>query len=164
MSVFSVWESIEMERVKRGPVKKLTLVCLTGLPASGKSTLARTISKDGGWVVVEKDQIRKVLEGQGWKWSRENEKDVTRIRDSQVTEALANGISVVSADTNFGKHRVRLENLAKQFGAEFILMVVPTPSRVCLERDAQRGDGKRVGEATILDYVSRYKGDNSWIT
>ena len=97
--------------------KKLKLICCIGLPGSGKSTWAK---EQTGFAVINKDEIRKDLAKQGWVWSRENEKDVIQARDTQIVAALAGGHSVISTDTNFGrKHKVRLEHLAKQFGAEF---------------------------------------------
>ena len=107
--------------------------------------------------MVTKDDIRKALETQGWKWSRENEKDVEFCRDVQMKSALGKGLSVISADTNFApKHRVRLEALAKEFGAEFEVKDFPTPIEECIQRDSRRPEGERVGEKVIRDMAQRY--------
>src|ERR1035437_4837796 len=95
-----------------------TLIMLQGLPGSGKSFWAAR--QDA--VVVNKDEIRAVLTATGWKWSKQNEADVIKIRDEHIVVALNSPKynTVISDDTNFARvHRVRLEQLARENGATF---------------------------------------------
>ncbi len=46
--------------------QKLTLVLMAGLPGAGKSTLARALSNDLQWYVVDKDRYRKEFLQQGF--------------------------------------------------------------------------------------------------
>jgi predicted kinase len=118
-------------------VKKL-IMC-QGLPGSGKSYWA---AQQDNVLVVNKDDIRKVLETTGWKWSHENEKDVIAKRDDLITEGLKTGLSVISSDTNFGrKHEARLEQLARENGAEFeIKSFLDVPIETCIQRCSERKD------------------------
>jgi predicted kinase len=137
---------------------KLTLICMVGLPASGKSVLARKMAKESPFQVVEKDEIRKVLRAQGWKWSQEGEKEVVKISDSQIIQALEQGISVISSDTNIEpKHQERLKQLAEEFGAEFVKLVLPVPLEECLRRNKLRGKDKQVPEEAIRSMDKRLK-------
>ena len=45
---------------------KLTLLLMAGLPGAGKSTLARELSRELKWHVVDKDMYREVILKQGW--------------------------------------------------------------------------------------------------
>lgn len=134
----------------------MKLLMLQGLPGSGKTTLAKELEK-GGWLRVNKDDIRSELEGGGWKWSQENEKQVEGIRDSRIRLGLELGRNVVSDDTNFArKHRVRLEELARNAKAEFEIQRIDTPIAECIKRDAQRTGKGFVGEKVIRDMANRY--------
>lgn len=139
--------------------RKLQLIMLQGLPASGKSTLAKKMAEEYGFRVVSKDAIREVLASQGWKWSHEGEKrDVLPIRNANIEEALAQGISVISDDTNFApEHEKVLEKLARRYNAEFVKMVVPCDVDECVKRDSGRGK-KKVGEKVIKQMAAKYLG------
>lgn len=129
------------------------LLMLQGIPGSGKSHYA----KNTGYVVVNKDSIRRNLEEGGWVWSRENEKDVIEKRDSLISRYLRDGYSVVSDDTNFGrKHKVRLEQLAREYGADFTIKRIDTPLDICLARNAEREGKAKVPEQVILDMYNKY--------
>ena len=97
------------------------LIMCIGLPGSGKTTWAREqVALNPKFVRINKDDIRRELKAQGWVWTQETEQDVVNARDTQITAILSAGGNVISDDTNFGrKHKVRLEKLARQFGAEF---------------------------------------------
>lgn len=133
------------------------LVMLKGLPASGKSTFAlRQVraSSEGkqplavyATVRVNKDDIRDRLNVQ---WSRDVEKEVLRIRDFEISQALAKGLTVISDDTNLApKHEKRLRSLAEKYGAEFSVndSFLGVSLEECILRDSQREE--KVGEQVI---------------
>ncbi len=143
--------------------KKL-IMCI-GLPGSGKSTWANLLKEENRTypvVIVNKDAIRARLEAEkGWVWSPEAEKEVLEIRDFLIKQALTSkdyNIQVVSDDTNFGrKHKVRLEQLARENGASFEIKSFTTiPLATCIERDSKREGKARVGEAVIKSMAERY--------
>lgn len=135
-----------------------TLIITTGLPASGKTTWAEQYQKDHpNTVIVCKDDIRAEFEKTGWTWSPENEKAVIKERDKRIAFGLVQSpdACVISADTNFGKHVERLENLAKNVGASVEMKdFTSVPVEVCVTRDAKRV--KPVGEQVIRDMYEKY--------
>lgn len=125
------------------------LIMCQGLPGAGKSTWAQTMENENDHVVrVNKDNIRRELHG--GVWSKEKEKDVIAERDRRIEKALVFGYTVIVDDTNIARyHRVRLAEIAEQFGAEFEVKQFRTPIEECIKRDAQREGDYRVGEAVI---------------
>lgn len=137
------------------------LICIKGLPGSGKSTLAFDLlfELQGKGTRVNKDDIRAKLEESGWKWSRENEKDVIKQRDTQIYEAFAGGSDVViSDDTNLApKHEDALREIANRVGASFeIIDLTHLPIETCVAQDAQREGKTRVGEKVIRDMAEQH--------
>jgi predicted kinase len=148
-------------------VQKL-IMCM-GLPGSGKSYWAqkqvRSAWAYGGLEIgkvttrrVNKDDIRTELEKTGWKWSRENEREVISRRDDLIRKAFEDGAEVViSDDTNFGKHEAQLRQIAKECGADFeIEGFTGVPLDTCIERDALREGKGRVGEKVIRGMAETY--------
>lgn len=132
------------------------LHCLTGLPASGKTTEALRMMADAlkeGKVItrVSKDDIRAQLESTGWTWSHAKEREVIAAEDLLIIEALQRGEDVIVDDTNFGvKHHTRLEAIAKGQGAEIEWHDLTDVSvSMCVARDALREGKKRVGPNVI---------------
>lgn len=133
---------------------------LKGLPGSGKSTWARSQMIDrplnDELTIVTKDDIRRELGG----WSQEREKEVQRIRDSRIANALYHGHTVISADTNFARgHKLRLAQLARQNGAAFEVKKFVVPVEECIRRDAQRAGDEHVGRGVIERMVKDYHLD-----
>ena len=148
----------------------MKLVMMRGLPASGKSTVAREMVDNGtkhiphpsGQVTttkvvrVNKDEIRARLNKP---WSHDQEREVLRIRDFEICQALSKGHDVISDDTNLApKHETRLRDLAKKYKAEFVIQsFLDVPIEECIERDKLREYGK-VGEKVIRDMYNTYLG------
>lgn len=128
---------------------------LKGLPASGKSTIAETIVKEGGgnWVRVNRDLLRTMLHFD--KWSGQNEENTVRAEVAIVRSLLACNVNVVIDDTNLGdKHRDTWSNVAKDFVATFETREIDTDVATCLERDALRE--KKVGAHVIMNMAMQY--------
>jgi len=128
------------------------ILMLQGLPASGKTTLAKKMV-DGGAVRVNKDDLRAMLHN--GRYSKENEKEVLALRDQIVVDALSQGKPVVVDDTNFApKHEERLRDLAAQWEVPFVKHFVDTPLDVCIARNNQREDA--VPTQVIRGMFNRY--------
>lgn len=142
--------------------KNLKLIMCRGLPGSGKSYWAKQqVDADptgtASITVVNKDDIRAELTKGGWKWSKKNEADVIAKRNEMIENALKNGISVISADCNFGKHKLALKALADKYGAEFIVKnFTDVPLEVCIERDSKREGTAKVGAEVIKKMYNEY--------
>jgi predicted kinase len=113
------------------------LLMLKGLPASGKSTYAKELVKEQGFVRVNKDDLRAMLHGS--KHTKGNEAQTLRIRDAVIADSLHNGRNVVVDDTNLNPiHEQVLRELAAQFNAQFAFKFFDVSVAECIERDLRR--------------------------
>lgn len=147
------------------------LIMCKGLPGSGKSTWAadqieqsyrgKNPMTPATHAVVNKDSIRRELEASGWTWSRENEKEVERIRDNQIRTYLRMNLTVISDDTNLApKHEKRLRELALDHLATFeIKSFLDVPLEECIRRDSLREGKAKVGEQVIKNMYDQYLND-----
>lgn len=131
-----------------------TLTMCKGLPGSGKSYWA---SFSPG-LVVTKDDIRASEVFAKKSWNYDVEKEVLRVRDFMISEALSKGKDVVSADTNLApKHEARLREIAKKYKADFIIKsFLDVPIALCIERDAKREGKASIGEKIIMDMAEQF--------
>lgn len=126
---------------------------LKGLPASGKSTYARELVKNNGFVRVNKDDLRAMLHNS--KHTRGNEAQVLRMRDAIILDCLYNGRSVVVDDTNLNPiHAQAISSMAKSFNAQFETKFFDTPIEECIKRDLQRPVS--VGERVIRQQYNQW--------
>jgi len=113
------------------------LYIMSGLAFSGKSTLAKQIAVDTNskliafdqlWVEMEKKQpVSK--DAVGWRFIR-------NVGQEEVAKALKAGSSVVYDDNNVRvEHRDELRQIAKELGAEAIVIYLNTPMSVIRERE-----------------------------
>jgi len=132
--------------------KKPVLVMVKGLPASGKTTYARTLV-DKGYVRVNKDDLRAMMHNS--KWSKGNEKQVLYARDTAVRNALFNGQNVIVDDTNFAPgHEATLRQIAQDTESNFEAVVIDTPLEECIKRNENRAN--KVPVSVIVTMHSRY--------
>lgn len=100
---------------------KQKVLILRGLPASGKTTYARTL-EEKGWVRIEKDEIRKdtrLFKDGIYHHKRGDEGIVVKERNRLLRQALARGKDVVSSDTNLNpQHVTSISAIAREFGAQ----------------------------------------------
>lgn len=131
---------------------KKVIIC-KGLPASGKSYWAdEYIKQNPNFVKIEKDQIRKnseLFNGGEYNHKRGDESIVIKERDRLIRNALADGKSVISSDTNLvKKHVAQISSIARQHNAEIeIMSFLDVPLKELIERDQRREDS--VGEQVI---------------
>lgn len=134
-------------------MKKLKIIITKGLPASGKSTWAdEYISVNPNFVKIEKDKIRQngeLFKDGRYVHKRGDEAIVIRERDRLIREALAEGKSVISSDTNLvKKHIAQLSSIARQNNAEVeVVSFLDVPLKELIKRDQKRENP--VGEQVI---------------
>lgn len=127
------------------------LVATLGLPASGKSTYARTLTDH---VRINRDDLRAMMHSVPW--SKERERLTMAARDSLIMLMLRKEQNVICDDTNFGQTDW-LQKLAKQAGATFLIVdFTHIPVELCIERDAKRTGKARVGEEVIRNMARRW--------
>ncbi len=135
------------------------LICCSGLPGSGKTTWAMEQVETAPYYKarVNKDDIRKDLAFTGWVWSPKNEADVIRIRNNRIISLFNQGFTtIISDDTNFGRHRKDLKAIAQNCGAEFELKIFDTSIDECIYRDSLREGSAKVGEEVIRKMAKQY--------
>lgn len=123
-----------------------------GIPAAGKSTLARSLSESDSSVrVVCRDDIRFERFGE-YVLDLPGEEEVTRIEHKRIAEFLSGGLNVVVDSTNTHPKRVKeLSALAESNGASFSEFVVTVDLDEALERNRNRleSGGRFVPEDVI---------------
>lgn len=126
---------------------KLTI--MRGLPASGKSTMAKELmEKSGNAVRVNKDLIREMLHFSKFTGKNENLTWLTE-HDIALT-MLTRGKDVIVDDTNLNESTFQSwVDMAKNYGHKHEVVNVNTDWKECIERDSKRE--KSVGKDAILD-------------
>lgn len=136
------------------------ILMLRGLPASGKTTWAKSTIKDfpGQYKRVNKDELRLMLDD--GHYTKHNEQFILNLRDHIIEEALLDGKSVIVDDTNFHpKHEQAMKTIIqnmKQLGHDVALSFVDfsIPIEEAIERDLKRQNS--VGEAVIRNMYEKY--------
>lgn len=132
----------------------LEVIVLRGLPASGKSTLARQWCIDRTDLVrANRDDLRAMLHA-GRTWSATDEAATARARDVIIAQSLLIGRSVVVDDTNIALHTItQVRAIVEPLGAMVRIYDLDTGVEECIQRDAARINP--VGEATIRDLAKQ---------
>lgn len=133
---------------------KLTLYFMKGLPASGKTTRALELVRDGMAHRVNKDDIRMMMFNGDY--HSDLERTVIEIERFVVRKLLNQGHSVVVDNTHLNPyHENEYRGMADFFGAEFEVILCDTPLETCLERDRNRE--RQVGDEVIIQMHDRAK-------
>lgn len=121
-----------------------------GLPGSGKTTDAIE------WVAIDpmnrarinRDDLRAMMHG-GYLGTREQEEQITDVRDAAVIKLLRRGISVIVDETNLRwAHLAHVQRMARRVQVDFeIVSYLDTSIEECVARDAARSHP--VGENEI---------------
>ncbi|MCX5067304.1 AAA family ATPase [Micromonospora lupini] len=131
------------------------LIATRGLPASGKTTFARTLQPSVAR--VNRDDLRRMLHGERLftKWA---EAQVTVVQRAQVEALLRARADVCVDDTNLRARALRdWAELAARHGADFeVHDFTDVPLDECLRRDAARPAAEQVGADAIRQLHERY--------
>ena len=133
------------------------MVILTGLPASGKSTLAaQLLQQYGNAIRINKDLLRSMLHSDTWSGQKESiTQEAARVLGKHFLERpqwqpYAKHVGcVIIDDTNLNPKTLgSWKQLAEMCGATWEVIDLPTPVDECLRRDRLRA--KPVGDHVIL--------------
>ena len=156
-------------RALRPPLARPRLICVGGLIASGKSTVAARLSESTCTVVIDSDRTRKHLAGLAPEEPSRDEafsgtytpEFTRRVYDRLIESArmvLASGRSVI-AEATFGKRdeRCRFAHLAETLGIEMAFIECRVADAVARERLVRRSQKKSVsdGRSEIYDAIKR---------
>jgi predicted kinase len=132
-----------------------------GLPASGKSTWAQEFAAQNDCVIINNDTIRnEIYEKLGHRnWSKEIEKMVKFIRESQIISAKSKNKNVIVDNTHMNPWtREQIIDFCKQNGFDVELVdFTHVPLEECIRRDSLREGYERVGEKVIMKMWNMYK-------
>jgi tRNA uridine 5-carbamoylmethylation protein Kti12 len=126
-------------------LKRNFLVCLTGLPSAGKSTLANELKEvilerhpNQKVKIIDPDIIRTKLTGDTF--DPEKEETVRQKNLKQIKEFLKSGYIVISDDLNYySSMRHDLREIANKANVPFLIIYVSTPLETCLKWNKKRG-------------------------
>lgn len=141
-----------------------TLWVMRGYSGSGKSTKAAEIAKETGAVIVNRDQIRKMLLGSWWTGKKDDEDRVTVAEEAQVTALLKAGVPAVVDATHLDPRYLRKwARLATRLGVDFDVVDVIADTGECKRRVYDRWqhemgtDSARYLDPKVIDQqVKRY--------
>ncbi|TXT60310.1 MAG: L-seryl-tRNA(Sec) kinase [Promethearchaeota archaeon] len=136
------------------------LICLTGLPASGKSTFARKLKKiivkeqkKYEVAVIDPDIIRSTLMGESF--DSEKEHIVRKKNLEQIKASLQENKIVISDDINYyTSMRHELKEIAINLRLPFFIVHISTPLKICLEWNRKRG--KPIPNEVICTIADRF--------
>ncbi len=150
--------------------KKNFLICLAGLPASGKSNFAQKLKTELNNAfqnqqvkIVDPDVIRSsIIQGGEFDYTKEQlirEKNLLEIRN-----LLKKGFIVVSDDLNYySSMRHDLRAVANDLNLPFFIVYISTPLKACIQWNEKRG--KPIPNEVIykinrkFDYFEKYDWD-----
>ena len=126
------------------------VIFLAGLPASGKSTYAKTLEKDG-YLVFSSDDYRE-------KAGIKNNNIIFRNLVRQIVSAVRTGRSCVLDATNLrASNRIEMILEIEETGAVITCDVFTTPADVCKKRNRKREQKHGVTDEAIDRLLASYE-------
>lgn len=133
---------------------------LKGLPASGKSTWAKTTAAHEQCKIINKDLLRLMLDA--GKHTGSNEGFVLQARDALIVMALESGKSVIVDDTNLNPvHEGRVRQIVQDYNRTFnqgvqfqVIDFTHIGPEECKKRDRMRCPN--VGDKVIQDMYNKW--------
>lgn len=147
----------------QGPLAPQQIILTRGIPASGKSTVAKGwVAEDPDWRVrINRDDTRKMTVDKFWGLSRHQEETMTLLQVAQAQAAVGAKLSVIVDDTNL---RAKTVKTWLEVGLELNVPVHHIDVWVDVE-EAVRRDLARdrvVGEEVIRDFYKRFMQKNKF--
>ena len=142
-----------MNLIKNSTKDPLKILVLQGVPASGKSTFARSLAlKNKSYVIVSRDAIR---EARGEYWIPEHEDYISDIEEFEIRSAIKHSLNPIIDATNLNPKTItKWKNLAKELNVNIEFKMFEIDFATALERDnkRERSVGKKVLERFFRDY------------
>jgi tRNA uridine 5-carbamoylmethylation protein Kti12 len=126
-------------------IKESFLICLAGLPASGKTTFAQKLKekiekKDHNFkvIIIDPDKIRDKISPD--KFDYKKEKIIRENNLEAIKRALKEKNIVISDDLNYySSMRHDLKKIAEKLGLKYFIIHIATPLEICLKWNKIRG-------------------------
>ena len=145
-------------------IGKSKFLLLSGLPASGKTTVAKEwLAEDpDDRVRINWDEMRLARYGPDWRFNGKQEGEMKAAAYQVAKDALKAGLSVVIDNTNLTEGtRHRWRALGANYGAEIIEQELDVPVDECVRRDGLREGKARVGRA-VIERMALFNGFIDW--
>ena len=133
------------------------LIIFSGLPATGKTTLARKVAEKTGAIILRTDVIRKEMFTEP-KYTEEEKEQVYNEMFSRAEKFLIKG-QVVILDANFYLQslRDRAGDVARQSGKKFFIVECILDEEKVLERMKERPAKQDASDANSIEIYHRIK-------
>ena len=132
-----------------------TLLVFRGLPGSGKSTLARALGRRLGWVVLDKDDIKDVLDGEIAEAGALAYEIMWRVAGTQLDQ----GLSIICDSPLSQESYDHALVLAHKYSVRLLLLECQcTDEVVWRQRLDQRKDDSRYGAHRICSWEALKRG------
>lgn len=125
------------EEIDRFITGDRTLIVMTGLPGSGKSTKAEELAEKYNAVIISTDEIRQEINGDAG--DQRNAKKVFDTAFSRLDKALVNGKNIIWDSTNLDVHSRRaVVSHVDNRPYRKISVCMDVPKEICKERNKVR--------------------------
>lgn len=142
--------------------KDKKIIIVSGIPGSGKTTLAKTLSRYPEYspaLVISSDDIRFELTGSYNNFTKENEKAVWATLVQRAIDAVNTYNTVIIDSTALtNKKRMYYWHQLHKYFCHFDLIILKYPASLCVERDRQRD--RHVPEEEIIKMASYLQEPN----
>ena len=146
-----------LDTVRPVAAPRPALVVLVGLPGSGKTHLARELSRRSGAAVLESDAIRRMLFRER-RYSRWEHRRVFAAIHGAIDALLAAKALVIDDATNLAeRERTPLYVMAERHGAALFVIHVVAADDVTHERLVQRTSGEASNSEAGLSTYERMR-------
>jgi predicted kinase len=143
-------------------MNQLKAIITVGCSASGKSTFAKKYITKDNWVEINRDNIRFLNKEKNWnnyKFTKKNEKDVSKKWDSELDTAISLNKNIIVSDTNINNYyRKKLIEKLELYNYDITIKFFDVEFEELLKRDRQRKAG--VGYEVLLNQYIKYKREN----
>ncbi len=145
------------------PERRPALVLVAGLPATGKSTIARCLAERADFEVVDSDRVRKRLAGldpeadasstygQGIYTDAWSDRTYAECRRRAENILFAGGRAIVDATFHRAARRRRFAELADAMGVPLVFVECTTPRELVAERMAARSGDVSDADLDVYD-------------
>ena len=126
---------------------------LQGLPASGKTTLAKKmIIDDPSFIRINRDDLRTMI----YNYKYPDQEGLIKMMELRCAlEALDKGYSIIIDGINFSQNTIdRWKDIAHSRQCEFEVKYIFCPLETCIDRDSKRPNP--VGENVIRGIYDQY--------
>ncbi len=128
------------------------LIMLSGLPGTGKSYVARGLREILPFVIIESDQVRKILFPE-CEYTGEESQWVHRTCHALMTRLLRKGVRVIYDATNlYERHRELVYQIADREGIRLIIVKVVASQQVVSQRLGKRHEQDRYDDVSDADW------------